>query len=190
MHSGASSRDSQTQGGERGCLAGSPFLPPSLSPFHGLFCRVAAAAFFPSLFRLSNTQNDSAPWLPLTAMSLPGSACRCRPAVRQSCTYPRLPPPLTTKSGDGEGRRPPRRAALRARRLPSPRRGGEGGREGGAAGCRRAAAPGGASAGRRKGLAPGPAGWLPSRVRRSRGAEDGGGRPSREVVVGWREGGW
>lgn len=61
-----------------------PSLPPSLSPFHGLSCRVAAAAFLPSLFRLSNTQNDSAPWLPLTGMSLPGSACRCRPTVRQS----------------------------------------------------------------------------------------------------------
>lgn len=60
--------------------------PPSssLPPFHGLSCRVAAAAFLPSLFRLSNTQNDSAPWLPLTGMSLPGLACRCRPAVRQS----------------------------------------------------------------------------------------------------------
>lgn len=126
-------------------------------------------------------------------MSLPGSACRCRPAVRQSCTYPRLPPRPTTESGDGEGRRPPRRAALRARRLPWARRGGEGGREGGAAGCRRAAAPGGAFAGRRKGLAPGAAGWLPSRERRSRGAGEGGGRPSREVVVeikGRRGGGW
>lgn len=58
--------------------------PPNPPPFHGLSCRVAAAAFLPSLFRLSNTQNDSAPWLPLTGMSLPGSACRCRPAVRQS----------------------------------------------------------------------------------------------------------
>lgn len=38
MRSGASSRDSQTQGGERGCLAGSPFLlPPSLLFMDSLF---------------------------------------------------------------------------------------------------------------------------------------------------------
>lgn len=78
MWSGAASRDSQTQGGER--LPAWLPLPP---PFHGL-SRRAAAAFLPSSLRLSPTQNDSAPWLPLTGMSLPGSARRCRPAVRQS----------------------------------------------------------------------------------------------------------
>lgn len=157
-----------------------PFLPPSLSPFHGLFCRVAAAAFLPSLFRLSNTQNDSAPWLPLTGMSLPGSACRCRPAVRQSCTYLRLPPPPTTKSGDGEGRRPPCWAALRALRLPSPRRGREGGR------CCRLPASRGARRslrGEEEGARPrvGRLAALPGEAQS--GGWGRGGRPSREVVV-------
>lgn len=103
--SGASSRDSQTQREEReAARLAPPFSLPSLPPFYGLSCR-AAAAFLPSLFRLFHTQNDSAPWLPLTGMSLPGSACRCRPAVRQSCTYLRSPPTTTTAAmARGAGR--------------------------------------------------------------------------------------
>lgn len=162
MRSGAASRDSQTQGGER--LPARLPLPP---PFHGL-SRRAAVAFLPSSLCLSPTQNDSAPWLPLTGMSLPGSARRCRPAVRQSRTYLRRAPAALPRG-------PP--AAL----APLRRRPGAGRAVLPVAGLGRAEARPRANAGISSGLSP-PRGEAPAgggEVRR--GERKGGG--------GWRGGG-